>query len=121
MIALNLKLIPSRAIRVRAPSPLAFGTGAIVVAALVYILRFAVNAPVVDEWDLTFAVFNMSLWDWSFTRLNEHLFITANAAFWLLHKASGLDFRAGMIANLLAHTLASLILINAAKRMQGRS
>src|SRR5207244_2379722 len=42
------------------------GTIALALAALGYILRFSVNAPVVAEWDLTHVLLGgMSLWDWS--------------------------------------------------------
>ena len=98
------------------------GTIVLAFAALGYILRFSVNAPVVDEWDLTHVLLGgMTLWDWSFTRLNEHLFIPANAVFYLLHKVSGLDFRVGTIANLLAHTAAAIILLRTARRLRGRT
>ncbi|CAN5477404.1 hypothetical protein BH11PLA2_BH11PLA2_17150 [soil metagenome] len=98
------------------------GTIALAIASLVYILRFAVNAPVVDEWDLTHVVLSgMTLSEWTFTRLNEHLFIPANAAFYILHTLTGLDFRAGMIANLIVLTIASLLMQNAAKTLRSRA
>lgn len=102
------------------PTVAVAGAMLLALAALGFILRFSVNQPVVDEWDLTHVLLGgMSLGEWSFTRLNEHLFIPANAAFFLLHAVSGLDFRVGMLANLAAHLLASLLLIGAARTIRG--
>ena len=93
-----------------------------VIAAAVFIFKYAVNAPVVDEWDLTHVVLGgMTLGEWTFTRLNEHLFIPANAAWYVIMKGSGLEFRAGMIVNLIAHVGATIILLRTAHRLRGRS
>ncbi len=124
MLALRLqtRLMP---IPLRIPgesSLVVAGTGAFFLAALAYILRFSVNAPVVDEWDLTHVVLGgMTFTEWSFTRLNEHLFIPANAIWYGVMKLSGLDFRAGMIVNLLLHTSAAIILMRAARHLRGRN
>lgn len=96
------------------------GTAIFFAAAASYVLRFAANAPVVDEWDLTQVVLGgMTLSEWTFTRLNEHLFIPANALWYLTMKASGLNFRAGMLINLLFHLAASIMMMVAARRLRG--
>lgn len=98
------------------------GTCAIFAAALGYILRFSVNDPFVDEWDLTQVILGgMTLSEWTFTRLNEHYFISGNAIWYVTMKASGLDFRAGMFVNLLLHLTASIVLMRSARRIRGWS
>lgn len=96
------------------------GTAILFAAALSFVLRFAANGPVVDEWDLTQVVLGgMTLSEWTFTRLNEHLFIPANALWYMTMTVSGLNFRAGMIINLLLHLTASIMLLAAARRIRG--
>ena len=97
-------------------------TVALAGAAAGYVLRFSVNAPVVDEWDLTFPLLGgEDPWRWVFSRLNEHRYPAANAAFVVLHKLTGLDFRAGMFATVAVLTAAAVLIAAAARRVRGRA
>lgn len=129
-------MIPAlgRAIRVwvaaRLGRPTAPPAGRVVAAAVLvlaaaaggYVARFSANAPVVDEWELTFPLLGgQDPWAWTFSRLNEHLYVPANLAFVALHKLTGLDFRAGMAATVAALTAAAALAAAAARRVRGRS
>jgi hypothetical protein len=95
---------------------------ALAAAAGGYVARFSENAPVVDEWELTFPLLGgQDPWARAFSRLNEHLDIPGNLAYVALHKLTDLDFRAGLAATVATLTAAAVLVAAAARRIRGRS
>lgn len=91
------------------------------IAAAVYLLRFQVNLPWQDEWDVaeTFLAHGYT-WEWIADRHNEHRFLVGRALWGLAMLVTGWDFRAGGWLTLTLLATTAFGLLRAAKQVRGR-
>jgi hypothetical protein len=79
------------------------------------------NVPLAEDWDMVPALIGQepNLLEWLWAQNNEHRLPLQKAVYLVLLKASGGDFRIGMIANTLMLGGLSLAMILTARRLRG--
>lgn len=79
------------------------------------------NVPLAEDWDMVPALIRQepNLLEWLWAQNNEHRLPLQKAVYLILLKASGGDFRIGMIANTLMLGGLSLAMILTARRLRG--
>jgi hypothetical protein len=79
------------------------------------------NVPLAEDWDMVPALTEQepNLLEWLWAQNNEHRLPLQKAVYLVLLKASGGDFRIGMIANTLMLAGLSLAMILTARRLRG--
>ncbi len=87
-----------------------------------FLVRYGVNLPVMDEWDVLFGLADRGpTWDWVTGRHNEHRFVVGRLLWGLSLVATGYDFRAGGWLVLLTLTGSAAALVVLAKHVRGRT
>src|SRR5260370_30956828 len=82
---------------------------------------YGCNVPLAEDWDMDPSLIGQepNLLEWLWAQNNEHRLPLQNAVYLVLLKASGGDFRIGMIANTLMLGGLSLAMILTARRLRG--
>ena len=85
-------------------------------------LRFSVNLPVQDEWDLVSEFLTVgNLWEWIPLRHNEHRFWLGRSVWGSAFVLSGYNFRAGGVITIALLALSCLGLLRTVVKVRGQS
>ena len=96
---------------------------ALLLIALVTVLRYARNIPIAEDWQFVPALtgHEQDLWKWLWGQNNEHRVPFPKAVLLLLLMASGGDFRSGMVATTISMGAMAAAMIWAARRIRGHT
>lgn len=96
------------------------GTLALAAAAVGYVLRFGSNVPNTDEWDAVVGPLAADFpWGWVIAHHNEHRYPLGRLVWAAGLRATGFDFRTGMLVTVGLLTATSLLLTDAVRRLRG--
>jgi hypothetical protein len=95
----------------------------LLVADLAFVARYGRNVPFIDDWCMVPVLTGAEpvTVNWLWEQFNEHRYPLAKLTLLCLYRATGCDFRAGMIWNVLALGIAAFTLILAARKVRGRT
>lgn len=92
------------------------------VADLVWVGRYGLAVPFIDEWLMVPAVTGREAvdWRWAWAAHNEHRFVLARPLLLVLYRLAGMDFRAAVLVNVLLLAALAAALASAAAAVRGR-
>jgi hypothetical protein len=92
------------------------------VAGLTYVVVYGRNVPSLDEWDMVPTVTGVQpvTWEWLWSQHNEHRIPVARLIMLGLYRRA-MDFRAGMVFNVLLMAVTTAWLLRSVAKLRGRT